>query len=119
MTIIYLLGQDVDPLTKEGGQDEPEGVHGGEGLGLLLLPDLGLGPDGPHGVAGAGEDRLVERVGPGKTERLVRIFRRRDDQNQRLKGLRRSECECQVCPIDILETNLVSPEITLILLITQ
>ena len=59
-----LLWQDVDALTQQGRQDEPEGVHGGEGLSLLLLCDLGLRPDGPHRVARAGKDRLVERVRP-------------------------------------------------------
>ena len=61
---LNLLGQDVHPLTQQGRQDEPEGVHGGEGLSLLLLCDLGLRPDGPHRVARAGKDRLVERVRP-------------------------------------------------------
>ena len=63
-----LLWQDVDALTQQGRQDEPEGVHGGEGLSLLLLCDLGLRPDGPHRVARAGKDRLVERVRPGHDE---------------------------------------------------
>ena len=64
---LNLLGQDVYPLTQQGRQDEPEGVHGGEGLVLLLLGDwLSLSPDGSDRVASAGEDRLVERVRPCK-----------------------------------------------------
>ena len=60
----HLLGQDVHPLSQEGRQDEPEGVHGCEGLILLLLTDLGLGPDGSDRVSRAGEYRLVKRVRP-------------------------------------------------------
>ena len=61
---LNLLGQDVHPLTQQGRQDEPEGVHGGEGLLLLLLGDLGLGPDGSDRVSRAGAYRLVQRVRP-------------------------------------------------------
>ena len=67
----HLLGQDVHPLPQESRQDEPEGVHGREGLVLLLLAHLGLGPDGSDRVAGAGEDRLVQRVRPGEDQNLT------------------------------------------------
>ena len=72
--LMDLLGQDIHSLTQQSGQYEPEGVHGGEGLCLLLLPDLCLGPDGPDRVTGAGEYCFVERVRPGNKEQLLRGY---------------------------------------------
>ena len=54
-------------MTKKSSKDEPEGVHGCEGLlSLLFLSvNMSLGPNRSDRVASACEDGFIERIRPG------------------------------------------------------